>query len=774
MFGGYAPTLDGALRSRARTMGASATPPLDRLATAVAGRYVIRRELGTGGMSTVYLAHDVKHDRAVAMKALRPEIAATIGAERFLREIRIAARLQHPHILPLLDSGEAGDVLYYVMPFVEGESLRERIDRESKLTVDDALRIAREVGGALDYAHRHGVVHRDIKPENILLHDGAALVADFGIARQLAADGVDRVTLVGTAMGTPRYMSPEQAAGDLDADGRSDEYSLACVIYEMLTGEPPFAGPSVESLLLKRFMRPPPRASRRVPDVPQSIDTALATAMARAPEERYATMAKFVDALHLPARVRSPNGSGEKSVAVLPFVNMSADSENEYFADGIAEEIITALMQLPELRVVARTSSFSFKGKNEDLRTIGELLHVRTVLTGSVRRDGGNVRITVQLVDVADGFQLWSQRYDRRFTDIFAIQDEIATAIATRLEVTLSAGADARLVKPSTGSLDAYDLYLKGRAALRQRGASLFVAVRAFENAIRLDPDFALALAGLAQALVLLNFWGLAPPAAVRTRALESAARALATDDAQSEVHIAAGLTAFAMQYDRDAAARSWARACELDPANPDARMFRALFDSCYANGNFDLTLSEIDGAMTRDPQSAYVLAGQSIVYAYAGRYDDAVESGNRAVELEPDSFYAQWSLIHALALRGHYDHVTEYALGLMPRFGRHTWLLGAISIAARRVGRDSEAVAVYTELKGRSQLEYVQDTMFAVVALNAGHRAEALALLTHAVETHEALFPAMALYHPTLAALRGAPEYSALLGRVGWQRSST
>ncbi|HEV2181163.1 MAG TPA: protein kinase [Gemmatimonadaceae bacterium] len=747
----------------------TASSPLDRLTTALAGRYAIQRELGPGGMSIVYLAHDVRHDRDVAVKALRPEVAATVGAERFLREIRIAARLQHPHILPLLDSGETDGVLYYVMPYVEGEALRGRLDRQSRLSVAEAMAIAREVGAALDYAHRHGVIHRDIKPENILLHDGSALIADFGIAHQVVADGADRMTLAGTAVGTPRYMSPEQAAADFDIDGRSDEYSLACVVYEMLTGEPPFAGPTVESTLLQRFTHPPPRASRKVPGLPRSIDAALVIAMARDPSDRYATMAQFVAALTVPARARAPNGSGDKSVAVLPFSNLSPDSENEYFADGMAEEIINALMQVPELRVAARTSAFSFKGKNDDPRTIGDALNVDSVLTGSVRRDGGRVRIAVQLIDVAEGFHLWSERYDREFTDIFAIQDEIATAIAKRLDVALSGAPHTPLVKPPTGSFEAYDLYLKGRAALRQRGAALFSAVHAFEQAIRLDPAFALALAGLAQALVLLNFWGLAPPSAVRAQALASAAKGLATADASAEVHIAAGLTAFALRYDREDAARAWQRACALDPTNPDAMVYRAIYDSCYARGDFDLALREIGEAIARDPQSAYVRAAQSVVLAYAGRLTQAIEAGTLAVDLEPDSFYAQWSLLHAHALRGDYDQVMERSLHLMPRFGRHTWLLGAISIAARRVGREAEAIAVYTELTGRTQLEYVQDTMFAVIALNAGHRAQAVSLLCRACAGREALFPAMALHHPALAPLRSSPEYEQILRDIGW-----
>ena len=371
-----------------------------RLFAALAGRYRLGRELGSGAMATVYQAHDDRHDRSVAIKVLHPDVAASVGGERFLAEIQTTAKLAHPNILPLFDSGTEHDVLYYVMPLVVGESLRARLERERTIETDEALRITREVADALAYAHANGVIHRDIKPENILLAgnpgDGRAahaLVSDFGIARRPSTTGNARLTSDGLSVGTPAYMSPEQAAADPHVDGRADQYSLACVLYEMLVGEAPFSGPSVEALLVRRFTRPPPRASSRRPDIPRHIDGAVLTAMARDPAERFPSMERFVDALSEPAASSDVAGMDE-SVAVLPFANMSADPENEYFGDGMAEEIINALAQVPGLRVAARTSAFAFKGKSHDLRAIGEKLNVRTVLEGSVRRAGNRVRLS--------------------------------------------------------------------------------------------------------------------------------------------------------------------------------------------------------------------------------------------------------------------------------------------------------------------------------------------------------------------------------------------
>jgi len=401
------------------TLGTRTVPDQPtRLMAALEGRYSIERELGRGGMATVYLAADLRHDRQVALKVLHPELAAGLGPERFLREIKVAARLNHPHILSLFDSGEAGGFLYYVMPYVDGESLRARLDRERRLTVPETIEIARAVASALAYSHERGVVHRDIKPDNIMLHQGEAMVTDFGIAKAFAAGGQETLTSTGLRVGTPAYMSPEQASGDIDLDGRSDIYSLGCVLYEMLAGERPFRGPSAQAILFKQVTEAP-RSLRSVrTDVPEAVEAVVIRTLAKAAANRYATAAELVQALD-DRREFTPSSATTRvtasapamnSIAVLPFLNISADPENEYFADGMAEEIINALTKLEGMRVTARSSAFIFKGKQQEVGEIGRRLNVANVLEGSVRRSGNRIRVTAQLVSVAGGHHLWSER----------------------------------------------------------------------------------------------------------------------------------------------------------------------------------------------------------------------------------------------------------------------------------------------------------------------------------------------------------------------------
>jgi len=413
---------------------------LGDLRTALRDRFEIVREIGEGGMATVYLAHDVRHGRQVAVKVLRADLSSGMGAERFVREIRLAACLTHPHILPLFDSGEAGGFLYFVMPVVEGQSLRDRIRQAKQLPADEATQVAMEVADALDYAHRHDVVHRDIKPENIMLHDGHAVVTDFGIGKAITAavESASALTQTGVTVGTPAYMAPEQAAGEEDIDGRSDLYSLGCVCYEMLTGEQPFTGATAGAVIAKRFSQTPRPVSDVRDGIPVSLSQIVARLLARAPADRYATGSHVVSALKSGATgAQALVDPDDNPIGVLPFANLSTDPENEFFADGITEEIINALSQLSELRVAARTSSFAFKDKRGDLADVASKLKVSYVVEGSVRKAGNSIRITAQLVSVHDGSNMWSEKYDRKMDDIFAVQDEIAAAIADRLKVAL-------------------------------------------------------------------------------------------------------------------------------------------------------------------------------------------------------------------------------------------------------------------------------------------------------------------------------------------------
>src|SRR5262245_9201535 len=403
-----------------------------RLEAGLSGRYSLERELGQGGMALVFLARDLRHDRKVALKVMRPEISVEIGAERFLREIKLAAGLTHPHILPVYDSGQSDGLLFYVMPNMEGRSLRERLDAEKQLPLEEALRITREVATALDYAHRNKVIHRDIKPENILFNEGNAMVADFGIGKALSSTAT--MTQTGLAIGTPAYMSPEQASGEQEIDGRSHIYSLGCVLHETLSGEVPFTGANAQAIMTKRFLSPVPHV-KAVRDVPEGVDALVTRSLARAPVDRYATAAQLADPIRAYTTGSVPRATppealrpaaAVKAIAVLPLLNMSADPENEYFSDGMTEEIIGALSKVPGLQVASRTSCFAFKGKEIDIREVGQKLGVGSVLTGSVRKIGNRIRITAQLVNAESGHSIWSETYDRQIEDVFAVQDELS------------------------------------------------------------------------------------------------------------------------------------------------------------------------------------------------------------------------------------------------------------------------------------------------------------------------------------------------------------
>jgi serine/threonine-protein kinase len=715
-------------------------------------------------MARVYLARDVKHDRQVAIKVLRDELAASIGSERFLAEIKTTAKLNHPHILPLHDSGEADGYLYYVMPLVEGETLRDRLTREGPLSVGDAIAIARPVADALAYAHTHGVVHRDIKPENIFLSGAHALVSDFGIAKAVSS-GTTQLTSVGIAVGTPAYMSPEQVSGE-DVDGRADQYSLASVLYEMLAGEPPFTGPTLESILVQRFTKAPPKVGIKRPGVPRSIEAAIGIAMARERDDRFPTMAKFVESLAAPAAVPRSN---TRSIAVLPFANMSGDADNEYFSEGISEEIINALAQLPGLHVAARTSAFSYKGRNVDLRTIGDQLSVATVLEGSVRKAGNRLRITAQLIDVADGYHLWSERYDRELTDVFAIQDEIASAIAAKLDVTLGARGDVQLVKPPTDDVDAYDAYLKGRALMLKRGASLGLAVESLERAVSIDPRFAAAFAHLGESLVLLSLWGIVPFGNVRGRATRAIETAVGLDPNAVSSQIALGLLRFA-SFDRERASEAWTRAVELDPSDPDARAIYALYDLGYLRADCDPGLAEMQSALEGDPRSAHIRTHFALLLAWTGRWSEAERMARDAIDLEPDAFYPRWSLVHALVLGGKNEAGMQAATDIMAQFGRHAWIMMAQSLGARGFRRDV-AEALFAELSARAKTTYVQPVILAGCAVGAERPDDALAFLDAAVDVGDPLLALVIGHWRVFDSLRARPEFRAILRRIGWDR---
>jgi len=643
------------------------TETIARLTSALADRYAIERELGHGGMATVYLARDLKHGREVALKVLRPELAAALGSERFIQEIQVAARLQHPHIVPLYDSGEADGFLYYVMPRVAGESLRRRLERERQLPVEEALRLTRAVAAALDYAHRQNVVHRDIKPENILLHEGEPMVADFGIARAISAAGGEKMTQTGLALGTPQYMSTEQASGDREVDGRSDVYSLGCVLYEMLVGEAPFTGPTPQAIMARQFTEPV-RSVRSVRGtVPEALECAVVKALAKVPADRFATAALFSDALS-EARLKeaADRGAEGKSIAVLPFADMSPQKDQEYFCDGMAEELINALMKIQQVQVASRTSAFAFKGKNQDIRQIGEQLGVSMVLEGSVRKAGSKLRITAQLINVSDGYHVWSDRYNRELEDVFAIQDEIAENIAKALRVKLSEAGRPSKEQAPTADVRAYDLFLRGRHFTYQwRRQSFEYALQMFAKALEIDPNYARAYAGVADCCSYLYMYWDSTPANIE-RAESASRKAVELDPDSADAHEARGF-ALSQLKRYDEAEREMNEAIRLNPG-----LFEAYWNYariCHAQGKLEKAAELFEKAWRVNPEDYQAPSLLAQTYVALGRHDEAREVDRRTlvlierhVELHPDEPRPLYLGAPRLAYLGQRERAIEWA----------------------------------------------------------------------------------------------------------------
>ena len=750
------------------------------LQTGIADRYRLERELGRGGMARVYLARDLKHDRPVALKVLHPELSASLGPERFLREIRLAARLQHPNILPVHDSGEAGGLLWYSMPYVEGESLRERLQRDLQLPVEEAVAIAREVAEALSYAHGQDVLHRDIKPENILLSRAHALVADFGIARVLAPedarDQASRLTETGIALGTPAYMSPEQASGTRRLDGRSDVYSLGCVLFEMLAGEPPFTGPTAQAIMAKRFTEPTPSTRRGGRAVPALLDRLVARALAPVPADRFPSADALAAALRSgePWRVSSADAPALEaaaaptgpSIAVLPFANLSPDPENEYFADGITDELINALAKVSRLHVVSRTSAFAFKGRPEDAREIGRRLHVRTVLEGSVRRAGRRLRLSTQLINVADGFLLWSESFDRETEDLFAIQDEISRAIAGALQVRLLGRQQEALVRPPTDDLEAYELYLKGRHFWNRRTEQdLQRGLEYFEQALRRDPGFAAAYAGVADSWAILGFYSAVPPGEAFPNAKRAALQALACDPGLAEAHPALAYVAMYFEWDWPAAERAFRRAIELNPGYATAHQWYGNFLAIV--GRADESLAEFGRAAALDPLSALKAAALGWGCYYARLHEQAIRECRRGLELEPGNVIAHTWLGLAYQARGQHDQATAAFEEAVRLSSRDVSSLGFLAHGYALARRTAEARELLEELAELSSRRYVSPYDIALVYLALDQPEDATAWLErgYGERDHQMAFLKV---DPRLDPLRPRREFQDILGRLG------
>jgi eukaryotic-like serine/threonine-protein kinase len=730
-------------------------------------RYAVIRELGRGGMATVYLADDLRHGRQVAVKVLRPELSAVLGQDRFTREIRIAAALNHPHILPVFDSGEAvagrESLLYYVMPYVRGGSLRQRLVGGPPLAIDEAVRVVRQVAAALDHAHAHALVHRDIKPENILLHEGEAMVADFGIAIAASTAPGDRLTETGLMIGTPEYMSPEQAAGERALDARSDVYSQACVLYELLAGEPPHADASPRIVITRRFTEPAPRVRRVRPAVPAAVEEAIVRALAANPDDRFPSALAFADALAgTAAPARAPR---LPSVAVLPFDNLSADPENEFFADGITEDVIAQLSKARALKVIGRSSAMRFKRSEQSLREIGLTLDVATLLQGSVRRAGSRVRIVAQLIDAESDRHLWGETYDRELTDIFAIQSDVALQIASALRAELTQDERSRIREEPTDDVEAYQLHLQGRhCMLRWTQEGVDKGLEYLHRAVARDPSYALAHASIAQAYLDIGIGvvGAMPPAVAFERARAAAARALELDPDLAEAQAALGHLKYVCDYDWAGAEAVFKRAIELNPNSGNAHDFYGLMLASLER--YDEAIKLQRRAHELDPLAHRIDVVTTCLRA--GRYDEAWHVITRVLDVEPHFPLAHATLGWVYMLTDRPDEgiaALEKAVALSPESSLYRAQLGQ---AYARVGRTEEAREVQRLLETWSRRRYVSPYHMAFVPTGLGEHERAMDWLERAYEERAGgIFGIKGSF--LLRPLRSHPRFQALLGKM-------
>jgi eukaryotic-like serine/threonine-protein kinase len=758
-----------------------AGPLLDHLAplrAALADRYALEEEIGRGGMALVYRARDHRHDRPVAIKILRPGLlAAGESAARFLREIRFAAQLTHPRILPVHDSGQIPDpagppTLFYVMPYVADGSLRDRLKASGRLPVEDALEFVRAAGSALDFAHRQNVVHRDIKPENILIQGGEAVVADFGVARAVCEE-CDRqsITAPGFAIGTPAYMSPEQASGDPVVDARSDQYALACVLYELLAGEPPFSGTGARATMARHATEPPPALRAHRGEVPLAVERAVLRALAKEPADRFESVAAFCEALADPhAGEGDRPHSPERTIAVLPFTNASPDPDNEYISDGITDELIHALAHVEGLRVASRSSVFALKGRREDVRAIGAMLRVSVVLEGSVRRAGDRVRITAQLSDAENGRLLWSERFEREGGDILQLQDDLAATIVATLRTTLLTPGPLGEFAPRrrTANSRAYHLYLRGRHAWNKRnGADMVRAVEFFEQAIAEDPGFALAYTGLADAYAQYVDYRAMPVAEGLGRAKAEAKRAIALDDTLAEAHTSLAWVHFIYEWDWTAAEREFRRALELDPSYASTHQWYSWY--LAAMGRMGPSLAEGERSVELDPTSVSIRRSCGWLHYYARTPQLGLPHLQRALVMNPESHDTQMLLGVMLTQAGRLTEAREALAAALDVAPEDSYGLLSMAHVDLLQGRRQEAEAAWDRLEALAKVRYVSPTDFARLALVLGRTEAAFDWIERIYAERRGWIVYMKV-DPLFDALRSDQRFLNLLQRMNLQ----
>jgi serine/threonine-protein kinase len=760
--------------------------------------YRILEKIGEGAMGVVFLAEDMRLDRRVALKVLVHEKPDGSRGKRFEREAKAIAALNHPNILSIYDYGREGDQPYIAMELLDGRTLRQVLD-EGALPLRKALGYGLEIVEGLAAAHDKGISHRDLKPANVFItRDDRVKILDFGLAavRQPvipdspAGETVllrDSPTTPGMVLGTIGYMAPEQVRGE-PADHRADIFAFGAVLYELLAGERAFADATAVETMHAILVRPPAFEKLERGSTPEPVMHILRRCLEKRPEQRFQSARDLAFALqtllaqpalgshpsaaqwresHSGISPSSPSAamSAYRAIAVLPFSNLSSDPDMEYFSDGVTEEIINALAQVPALRVAARTSSFAFKGKAVNLADIATRLKVDSILEGSVRRAGKRLRITAQLINVADGYQMWAERYDRDLDDVFAIQDDIATNIARKLQLSL--GATDQLVRPATGYMDAYDLYLQGRFFVEQRGAGLAKGLTLFQEALARDPRFALTHAAVAEVMTLLAIYVIGDPAERMQHAERAATLALELDPNLAEAHNSMAVVKMLWHWDWAGALAEFDRALEINPNHVHARFWKGLFYHQWCRGDHDAALRETRRAVELDPISTIPLYAEALVLVGMGRYDDAARRASHGLERDPNSF-----LLHRIvgvALLGqqrpqeaipHIEKATAFSQ-------RSPVMLAELAVAYLAAGQHGHAEQVQQELTARGKSTYVSPTSLAMLASARGDLEEGLTWLRRAFERRDPQLLAVLVW-PSTARLMQDARVRELYRRIG------